>query len=325
MGLKSMHEASRQPKEQESNLQLIEEQTRKISEQEQTISELSSQVSMLKSEVQKLADKNVKLNEADNVLKQNAELKKQNELLKQEKSKAEQEAKAEVGSVKREYEEKSHHLAKIQAEASRSQREAESLKQSIKEDTKKQAKEMVKAKVKSLEATYQAKTSSHYVYVTGVSLYAVLVTLFTAIRSETFVSDLKTFFEVIWSFILQCVGWLEIGANFVAQLGDKIPQEVVAKIVHWLLFLVVLIGVGGGAVVLLLIGIAKLVSWYAEDYADNTSLGVALVSLALSIFFAEEIRAFVPINLLLLLIITHVLYVGVRWYIKGWRASRGYY
>lgn len=325
MGLKSMHEASRQSKEQESNLQLIEEQTRKISEQEQTISELSSQVSMLKSEVQKLADKNVKLNEADNVLKQNAELKKQNELLKQEKSKAEQEAKAEVGSVKREYEEKSHRLAEIQAEASRSQREAESLKQSIKEDTKKQAKEIVKAKVKSLEATYQAKTSSHYAYVTGVSLYAVLVTLFTAIRSETFVSDFKTFFEVIWSFILQCVGWLEIGANFVAQLGDKIPQEVVAKIVHWLLFLVVLIGVGGGAVVLLLIGIAKLVSWYAEDYADNTSLGVALVSLALSIFFAEEIRAIVPINLLLLLIITHVLYVGVRWYIKGWRASRGYY
>ena len=77
--------------------------------------------------------------------------------------------------------------------------------------------------------------------------------------------------------------------------------------------------------VLLLIGIAKLVSWYAEDYADNMSLGVALVSLALSIFFAEEIRAFVPINLLLLLIITHVLYVGVRWYVKGWRESRGYY
>lgn len=246
-------------------------------------------------------------------------------MLKQEKYRAEQEAEAKVGSVKREYAERKRELEHSQYEAEASRSEAEKLKQNLKADTEKRAKELVKAKVKSLEATYQAKTSSHYAYVTGVSLYAVLVTVLTAIRSETFVSDFKTFFEVIWSFILQCVGWLEIGANFVAQLGDKIPQEVVAKIVHWLLFLVVLIGVGGGAVVLLLIGIAKLVSWYAEDYADDTSLGVALVSLALSIFFAEEIRAIVPINLLLLLIITHVLYVGVRWYIKGWRASRGYY
>lgn len=324
MGLKSMHEASRPPREPESNLQLIEEQSRTISAQEQTISELSLQVSMLKSEVQKLADKNVKLNEADNVLKQNAELKKQNELLKQEKYRAEQEAEAKVGSVKREYAERVKELEHSQYEAEASRSEAEKLKQSLKADTEKRAKELVKAKVKSLEATYQAKTSSHYAYVTGVSLYAVLVTVLTAIRSETFVSDFKTFFEVIWGFLLRCFGWLENGANFVAQLGDKIPQEIVATIVHWLLWFIVLFGIGIGAVVLLLIGIAKLVSWYTENYTDNTSLGVALVSLALSIFFAEDIRAFVPINLLLLLIITHVLYVGVRWYIKGYRENRGY-
>ena len=246
-------------------------------------------------------------------------------MLKQARQRAEQEAMTEVGSVKREYARKEQLLADERAEAQRRTTEAEKLKQSIKADTQKQAKEMVKAKVKSLEATYQAKTSSHYAYVTGVSLYAVLVTVLTAMRSETFVNDFKTFFEVIWSFICQLVGWLENGANFVAQLGDKIPQEIVATIVHWLLWFIVLFGIGIGAVVLLLIGIAKLVSWYAEDYADNISLGVALVSLALSIFFAEEIRAFVPTNLLLLLIITHVLYVGVRWYVKGWRESRGYY
>lgn len=208
-------------------------------------------------------------------------------------------------------------LADERAEAQRRTTEAENLKQSIKADTQKQAKEMVKAKVKSLEAAYQAKTSNHYAYVTGVSLYAVLVTVLTAMRSEVFVSDFKTFFAVIWGFILLCVEKLKIGADFVAQLGDKILQEIVATIVHWLLWLVVVGGVGIGATVLLFIGLAKVVGFYAEDYADNLSLGVALVSLAASIFFAEEIRAIVPINLLLLLIITHVLYVGVRWYIKG--------
>lgn len=231
----------------------------------------------------------------------------------------------EVGSVKREYARKEQLLADERAEAQRRTQEADKQKQSLKADTEKRAKELVKAKVKSLEATYQAKTSSHYAYVTGVSLYAVLVTVLTAMRSEAFVSDFKTFFEVIRGFILQCVGWLENGANFVAQIGDKIPQPIVATIVHWLLWLAVLVVVGGGVVLLLFIGIVRLIDFYKEDYADNLSLGVALVSLALSIFFAEYIRAFVPINLLLLLIITHVLYVGVRWYVKGWRASRGYY
>ena len=325
MGLKSMHEANRPPKEPESNLQLIEEQSRTISAQEQTISELLSQISMLKSEVQSLADKNVKLNEADNVLKLNDELKKQNELLKQEKSRAIQEATTEVSAVKREYARKEQLLADERAEAQRKSRELESLKQSIKADTQKQAKEMVKAKVKSLEATYQAKTTSHYGYVTGVSLYAVLVTLFTAIRSEAFVSDFKSFFGTIWGFLVSCFDLLVKGADYVSQLGDKIPQPIVATIVHWLLWLVVIGGVGIGASVLFFIGLAKVVSFYAEDYADNLSLGVALVSLAASIFFAEEIRAVVPINLLLLLIITHVLYVGVRWYIKGYRENRGYY
>lgn len=181
------------------------------------------------------------------------------------------------------------------------------------------------AKQRSLDRKFKAKTASYDSCMLGLLLYGVLTTVFTAVRSEAFVSDFKTFFKVVWGFLLTCFGWLENGANFVAQIGDKIPQEIVATIVHWLLWFIVLFGIGIGAVVLLLIGIVKLVKWYAEEYADNTSLGFALVSLALSIFFAEEIRAFLPINLLLLLILVHIVYVLIRWYVKGCKRSRGYY
>ena len=179
------------------------------------------------------------------------------------------------------------------------------------------------AKQRSLDRKFKAKTASYDSCMLGLLLYGVLTTVFTAVRSEAFVSDFKTFFKVVWGFLLTCFGWLENGANFMAQIGDKIPQEIVATIVHWLLWFIVLFGVGIGAVVLLLIGIAKLVKWYAEEYADNTSLGFALVSLALSIFFAEEIRAFLPINLLLLLILVHIVYVLIRWYVKGRKRARG--
>ena len=62
-----------------------------------------------------------------------------------------------------------------------------------------------------------------------------------------------------------------------------------------------------------------------EDYADTMSLAVFLISLAVSVYFAEPIRAVIPINLLLLLILVHIVYVLIRWYVKGCKRSRGYY
>ena len=116
-------------------------------------------------------------------------------------------------------------------------------------------------------------------------------------------------------------------AKWASQIGDKIPQPIVAVIVHWLLLILVLLLLCGGLGVLVCIGGIKLFTGCTEklEFADDWSLLVFLVSLALSIFFADEIRAVVPINLLLLNIIIHALYVLVRWYVKGCRESRGYY
>lgn len=36
--------------------------------------------------------------------------------------------------------------------------------------------------------------------------------------------------------------------------------------------------------------------FYTEDYADTMSLAVFLISLAVSVYFAELIRAVIPIN-----------------------------
>lgn len=81
------------------------------------------------------------------------------------------------------------------------------------------------------------------------------------------------------------------------------------------------IGVG----FLIFLGASKVFEFYTEDYADTMSLAVFLISLAVSVYFAEPIRAVIPINLLLLLILVHIVYVLIRWYVKGCMRSRGYY
>ena len=62
-----------------------------------------------------------------------------------------------------------------------------------------------------------------------------------------------------------------------------------------------------------------------KSYVQDTALAVFLISLAVSVYFAEPIRAVIPINLLLLLILVHIVYVLIRWYVKGCMRSRGYY
>ena len=259
------------------------------------------------------------------MLKQNAELEKQNKELEKAKQRAEAEAMTEVSAVKKEYARKEQELARTQAEANKARIDAEDTRSHQKELVKEKAQQMYDSRRKSLESAYKGKRMALDGVFLGSLAYGVLCTIFTAVRSECFVSDFKAFFGTIWAFLLTALEKLLQLANWASQVGDMIPQEIVAFIVHWLVLIAVVVLVGGGAVVLLLIGGAKVYTFYAEDYADTTSLAVALASLAVSVFFAEPIRAVIPINLLLLLIITHVLYVGVRWYIKGYRQSRGYY
>ena len=92
-----------------------------------------------------------------------------------------------------------------------------------------------------------------------------------------------------------------------------------------LLLIVFVGGIAIGVGFLIFLGASKVFEFYTEDYADTMSLAVFLISLAVSVYFAELIRAVIPINLLLLLILVHIVYVLIRWYVKGCMRSRGYY
>jgi len=254
-----------------------------------------------------------------------AEQTEQIEKLKQDKLNAEQEAEATVSSVKREYEAKGRELDRRIGEAAKQSASLKSERQSISEDIEQRATAKYLDQKKELDRKFKAQTASYDSFLLGLLLYGVLTTVFTAVRSEAFVSDFKTFFMVIWQFIVNAFQLLLKGGQWASQLGDKIPQPVVATIVHYLLLIVFVGGIAIGVGFLIFLGASKVFEFYTEDYADTMSLAVFLISLAVSVYFAEPIRAVIPINLLLLLILVHIVYVLIRWYVKGCMRSRGYY
>lgn len=88
-----------------------------------------------------------------------------------------------------------------------------------------------------------------------------------------------------------------------------IPEPIAIIFVAIVTFGIIgLIGFFGGKAVLKL---------YQDCCYDEISLFVASVSIILLVWFAE----LMPLNIVLILILSHIGYIGVRWYIKGYKEN----
>ena len=109
----------------------------------------------------------------------------------------------------------------------------------------------------------------------------------------------------------------------------SIPTEygmsnpVVAGIIYWLIRILVCGGylVGAGTL-LAFIGI-KIAELYKRYCWDMITILVTLISMEITIYFGYWIKTVLPINMLFFLLFVQPVYVGIRWYVKGWRETRG--
>jgi len=155
--------------------------------------------------------------------------------------------------------------------------------------------------------------------------YAIVTTIFAAIRSETFLGDFTAFVDTVWNGICQSGKWIVDVGNALAQAGDRIPNETMAIVAHWLLFIIVIVGAAVAVGVLMVIGEKKVTKVYRENCWDVISVGVAVTSVALVVYFGDWIKAFVKLNLVVLLLLVQAVYVGIRAYVKGCKRARSYY
>ena len=187
------------------------------------------------------------------------------------------------------------------------------------------AKEKYDTQREKLEGRYKTKTAMYEALMFLLIWYSVSTTLFQMIRSKIFISDCVVFFDTIATFIQTIAGWIILTGKNMAQISNGISNPVVAGIVYWLIRILIcggcLVGVG---ILLAFIGI-KIAGLYKKYCWDMITIMVILVSMAIAIYFADWIRTILPVNLLFLLLLVQVIYVVIRWYVKGWRETRGYY
>lgn len=158
----------------------------------------------------------------------------------------------------------------------------------------------------------------------GFVAYSLLVTIFAAVKSKVFVNDLGVFFVEAWNVIRWCVLGLVSDAKWAARVVEGMQNEALADVFYWLIVVVVVVEVIGGIGFGVYVGARKVREIYAVCCWDRVSVMVVTSSLAIAVHFGEEIRAVVPVNLAVVMLIVRGVYVGVRKYVKGWREARGY-
>ncbi len=176
-----------------------------------------------------------------------------------------------------------------------------------------------------LEKKYKNMTAGYKILMFLLAWYSIATTLFTAILSPVFLNDCITFFGTIGKGMVSLFQEFVTGADSFGQLSDGISNSVISGIVYWLIAAIVmgiLFIITGLIIVWLGYQVGKI---YWKYCWDIISIMVALMSIAIVIYFGEWIKSVIPINLIVLLLLVHVVYIGIRCYVKDWQEERGYF
>lgn len=302
-----LHQLKQQSNEDEQLL-LVQKLTEKLSEQQRQTQTVLSDNQKLKSQVQQLTAKNESLQSSDEQLKNAEELKKQSARQEQQAKELERRATIEADRARRE-------AAAAIARAEQKE-EAAIIAKNAAEHTKQQQESIIKEKAEALNRQYQVEWN-----VIGVALivYSLFATVFTAIKSKRCMSDITAAGKLIVKIAKGIVHVITALASRVGSVGAKIPQPIVSAIVSYLLMALITAICVVVILAPLYLGIKAISNCYTLHCWDEVSPLVALVCLAVLVWGAE----LMPLNIVLLLILSHAAYIVVRWYIDGWREARG--
>lgn len=154
--------------------------------------------------------------------------------------------------------------------------------------------------------------------------YSTSTTLFATILSPAFLNDSITFFGTIGKGIVSLLQEFVTGADSFGQLSNRISNSIISEIVYWLIAAIVmgiLFIMTGLPIVWIGYQVGKI---YRKYCWDIISIVEVITSTTIAIYFGDWIKSVISINLITLLLLVHVVYIGIRCYVKDWMEERGY-
>ena len=158
----------------------------------------------------------------------------------------------------------------------------------------------------------------------GFVLYSLMITIFQMVRTDVFVRDFNDFIEAMWKGMVFLARGVKGVASYLAGWSDVISNDVVMKIAYWIVFSVVVVGISVLMGFVIVKAGTKIKDAYEKCCWDRITIIVTTISLAILAWFGDVIRDIVTVNIVVMLLLVQVIYVPLRWYIRGCRINRGY-
>ena len=235
--------SSKQDERMEEMLEMLESMEKELTQKDSIIRQKDSEIRTLQGQLNEslnLCEKLNSENKAENVQALKNELKQTKELLQSEKEKKKradstiEECQDKLRQAEREKEYALTHQKKVEIPV-----EKPVLYERCRNCDRRayqQAKERYEHQRNGLEKKYKAKIVGFDAMLVVLWWYASVTTIFAAIRSEIFIGDFTAFVDTVWNGIYQSGKWIVNVGNALAQVGDRIPNETVAIVAHWILF-----------------------------------------------------------------------------------------
>ena len=175
-------------------------------------------------------------------------------------------------------------------------------------------KKIIQKKAEQLNENYRNRCQLIWLVIL---LYSLLTTLFTCMQSERVIADCTGFIVAIKDFCVNGFNKIIDISIKAGNINNKIKQPIVSEIIGILINFIVFVAIVGVFIAGIYFVGKFVMNVYKENYFDEISLFVVAVSIAVLVWFAD----FMPLNIVVLLILSHILYIGVRWYIKGYKEN----
>ena len=324
--------SSKQDERMEEMLEMLESMEKELTQRDSIIRQKDSEIRTLQGQLNEslnLCEKLNSENKAENVQALKNELKQTKELLQSEKEKKKradstiEECQDKLRQAEREKEYALTHQKKVEIPV-----EKPVLYERCRNCDRRayqQAKERYEHQRNGLEKKYKAKIVGFDAMLVVLWWYAIVTTIFAAMRSKIFIGDFTAVVDTVRKGLCRSGKWIVDVGNELAQVGDRIPNDTMAIVAHWLLFVIVIVGTAVVVGLLIVIAEKKVSKVYRENCWDMISVVVAVTSVALVVYFGDWIKGFVKLNLVVLLLLVQAVYVGIRVYVNGCKRARGYY
>ena len=179
----------------------------------------------------------------------------------------------------------------------------------------------IKAKQDELSKKYMTMTVTYQVEFMAVLIYGLISSILQAITTPVIREDIVTFFTGLWKGIVGLYSLIEMLGRNAAGLANLIDNPTVSGIFYWILLIVVLVVLSGVILFGFVLVLFRYGVYVRENQWDRHTVITIIADVAVTLFLAEEIRVWIPINLVVIQMFLFLIYSGIRAWVRHLRGA----